>query len=204
MRILITGTTSGIGLALSQSLSLEHEVITINRPEYDLSNINSIGSIDLSNIDVLINNAGHSHGGGLGLRTHQVDQWSSIVDVTLKAPILLTQNFIKQNTSGKIIFITSKAVEKALGGDCVYSASKAGLSYFIQCMRDELKDSKFKLVEVRPGRVKTNFAKNRKIHDLAQIDKFYENKQHILDTQMVEVIKHCIDNDIIETITVSK
>lgn len=204
MKIAITGTTSGIGLALSKSLSISNEVIGINKPEYDLSDINGLGSIDLSNVDVLINNAGHSHGGGVGLINHNSNDWIDIIAINLTAPVFLTQRFVQQNQSGKVIYITSKSIEKNIGGDSVYSASKSGLSTFIKCMRDEYANSNFKFVEIRPSRVKTEFAKNRRIHSQETIKNFYNERPHLDVCQVVTAIEHALQSDIFETITISK
>jgi short-subunit dehydrogenase len=125
MKIAITGTTSGLGLALRECLQINHDVFVIDKPTINLNSLSDLQTIDLSGIDILINNAGHSHGGGTGILTHDVQAWSDILDVNLRAPIYLTQKFIQQNLTGKIIFITSRAVESSMGGDSIYSASKA-------------------------------------------------------------------------------
>lgn len=195
MKIAITGTTSGIGAALLQSLSLCHEVVQLNRDSLALP-------INLSGVDILVNNAGHSLGGGVGLRGHE--NWSDIIETNLNLPILLTQNFIEQNSKGKIIYITSKSIEMDIGGDSVYSASKSGLSTFVKCMRHELKGSDFKLVEIRPGRVKTNFAKNRQIHSADVLETFYEQREYLDVSAIVNVVNFAINNDCVETITVEK
>jgi NADP-dependent 3-hydroxy acid dehydrogenase YdfG len=91
-----------------------------------------------------------------------------------------------------------------MGGDSIYSASKAGLTTFIQCMRDELKNSNYQLIEIRPGRIKTSFAKNRGIHDDQTIDSFYDTRQHMTVDEVVKVINSAIELDYIETITLTK
>jgi NADP-dependent 3-hydroxy acid dehydrogenase YdfG len=204
MKIAITGTTSGLGLALRECLQINHDVFVIDKPTINLNSLSDLQTIDLSGIDVLINNAGHSHGGGTGILTHDVEAWSDILDVNLRAPIYLTQKFIQQNLTGKIIFITSRAVESSMGGDSIYSASKAGLTTFIQCMRDELKNSNYQLIEIRPGRIKTSFAKNRGIHNDQTIDSFYDTRQHMTVDEVVKVINSAIELDYIETITLTK
>jgi len=204
MRIAITGTTSGLGMALKTTLSKQHEVLCIDKPYYNLSDLSVLNNIDLSNFDVLINNAGHAHGGGVGLVNHNSNDWVDIIAINLTAPVFLTQRFVQQNQSGKVIYITSKSIEKNIGGDSVYSASKSGLSTFIKCMRDEYADSKFKFVEIRPGRVKTEFAKNRRIHSQETIKNFYNERTHLDVCQVVTAIEHALQSDIFETITISK
>jgi NADP-dependent 3-hydroxy acid dehydrogenase YdfG len=199
MRIAITGTTSGLGAELKNILEKDNEVISINR-----DNFLNLDLLDLSSIDVLINNAGHSNGGGVGLKSHTQEQWQSIVEINFVVPILLTQKFINENSSGKIVFITSKTIEKNLGGDSVYSGSKAGLSTFISCMRDELKGSKYKLLEIRPGRIRTEFARNRNIHSKDIIENFYDNMAHMSVTEVANSIIFAINSDTIELLSLGR
>lgn len=203
MRIAITGTTSGIGLALKSELGKEHTIFDINRSDYDLNLISDLEKINLDGIDILINNAGHANGGGNLFATHKVDDYFRIIDTNLRAPIYLTQKFINQNTSGKVIFITSRCIEKNIGGDSVYSASKSGLSTFIDCLRDEL-SSEYKLIEIRAGRTKTNFPESRGIYTTEMIKSFYDLRSHLTVDQIVEVIKFAISNDNIEKFTINK
>jgi NADP-dependent 3-hydroxy acid dehydrogenase YdfG len=203
MRIAITGTTSGIGLALKSELCRDHTIVDINRLDYDLNLISDLEKINLSGIDILINNAGHANGGGNTFVTHKVDDYFRILDTNLRAPIYLTQKFINQNASGKVIFITSRCVEKNIGGDSVYAASKSGLSTFIDCLRDEL-SSEYKLIEIRPGRTKTNFPEARGIYTPEVIKSFYDSRMHLTVNHIVEVVKFAINNDTIEKFTINK
>tara|TARA_R110000868_G_scaffold404845_1_gene683486 strand:- start:38 stop:652 length:615 start_codon:yes stop_codon:yes gene_type:complete len=201
MKIAITGTTSGIGKALKDVLSFHHEIVCIDRSEFDLSTVENLSKIDLSGVDVLINNAGHANGGGRNFKNHKAEQWIDILDTNLKAPMFLTQTFINQNQSGKIIFITSQVVEMAMGGDVAYSASKAGISFFAQCLRKEVSPD-FNIVEIRAKRIKTDFPKNRKIHSNAVLASFYDTRTHITVDQVVDVIKTVLDTNIIEIVNI--
>ena len=201
MKIAITGTTSGVGKALKDALSISHTVISFDRPEFDLSNLKDLSKIDLTSIDVLINNAGHALGGGKDFKNHKLEQWIDILDTNLRAPMFLAQKFINQNTTGKIIFITSQVVEAAQGGDVAYSSRKAGLSFFAQCLRKEV-GTDFKIVEIRSRRIKTDFPKNRNIHTDTVLESFYDLRKHMTVEQVVGVIKNALDTDIIEVVNI--
>lgn len=201
MRIAITGTTSGLGKALYDALSPHHEVISINRPEFDLSKTEDVNRIDLTNVDILINNAGHALGGGRNFKNHKQDQWIAILETNLKAPMLLTQKFINQNTCGKIVFITSQVVESALGGDTAYSASKAGVSFFAQCLRKEI-SPEFSVLEIRSKRIRSNFPNNRKIHSTDVLDTFYDTRCCMQADQVAHLVRMVLDTNIVEVLNI--
>lgn len=194
----ISGTTSGLGKALKEILETTNTVISINREDFE-----NLNNLSLANVDVLINNAGHALGGGINFQTHSPDQWQSIIDHNMSAPIFLTQKFLNQNSKGTVIFITSISVEKAMGGDSVYTAAKSGLSAFIDCLREELKSTNFNLVEIRPGRMKTNFRKNRKIHQEEKQD-FYPDGGYMLPEEVAKVVIFAAENRCIDKITLIK
>lgn len=198
MKIVITGTTSGLGKELKELFENSHDVISLNRPD-----LTDLESIDLSGVDVLINNAGHSMGGGIGLVNQTLNQCSSVISTNLTLPILLTKKFLENNSTGMIVFITSKAVETFIGGDSVYSSAKTGLSAFINCMRDELAGSGVRLLEIRPGRIKTSFAKNRGIH-AGNAESFYENKIYMTTKEVADTIVFALQSGCIEKITMSR
>lgn len=199
MKIAITGASSGLGLAIKNYFNENHEILNISRPMYDFDNLSSLYEIDLAEVDVLIHNAGHGIGGGVGLHNHDFEQCKSIINVNLLAPVLLTQKFINQNNKGKIIFITSRSIEKDIGGDSVYSASKAGLSTFVKCLRDEIKNTDITLTEIRPGRINTNFTKNR-----GTIKNVDTNRPSLITNEVVDIINCVMCTDFVQTITISR
>lgn len=94
-------------------------------------------------IDVLINNASSYIGGVTIAETNETDIDEALA-VTLKAPIYLSKLYVelaRSQRSGKIIFISSTA---GLSGepDCglysIYSAAKAGLIRFAECLNEDI------------------------------------------------------------------
>ena len=107
MRIAITGSSSGIGRSVADYLESEgHEIKRVDRNELDLRYLDTVSRYDLSNQDVLINNAAmQDPNTNFKDTTKENIIWQ--LNVNLLAPILLTHSFINQNKKGIIINITS-------------------------------------------------------------------------------------------------
>jgi 3-oxoacyl-[acyl-carrier protein] reductase len=103
----------------------------------------TVGFDKFGHIDVLINNASGYTGGRTIAEMSKVDIDTELA-VTLRAPIYLSKLYVelaRSQRSGKIIFISSIA---GLPGepDCklhsVYSAAKAGLIRFAECLHEDI------------------------------------------------------------------
>ncbi len=186
---IVTGTSKGLGLSFVKELiSKGNFVFSISRSETpelkrlktskllvhydcDLTNqkklINTLDEIfdkilvSKFNSITLINNAGTINPiGNVGINSF--DLLSKSIDVNLKAPILISEFFIKEtqalNCSKYILNISSGAGRKPYAGWATYCASKAGLDLFTTCIGVEQLEEKHpvKVVSFAPGVVDTN------------------------------------------------
>ena len=159
LKIAITGTTSGIGCATADLLASKHTVWCINRPEYDLLDDDALDRIDLHDYDVLINNAGADYGRQPFLE-HDYKQWNQTVKINYIVPMYLTQKFMQQNSAGTIINVSSTGnLKTATNNSTVfYRGSKQALKHFTH--EANTTNSKFRVVDVEPGKTDTNFTQN--------------------------------------------
>jgi 3-hydroxy acid dehydrogenase/malonic semialdehyde reductase len=196
MKVAITGTTKGIGKATKEKLlNLGHEVLCINRDQWDLNNIEEVSKIDLTRVDVLINNAGHDIGMGLSFNKVQKTDIISQINVNLLSPMLLTHSFVNQNDKGTVINITSGSIHDLKKNMTTYYTTKSGLSKFTQAITKDLKDN-FRFVEVIPRRVRTSFFETSKAKHLQSTD-------FLIDAaEVAKVIITIIDNPYLSNITV--
>lgn len=175
-KALVTGATSGIGRGIVEYLvGSGYFVYAIGRDfckvEYD-ANTEKI-TLDLSqsrevekrlshikDISLLINCA------GFGLFTQHedipIDKISKMIDINLKAPIVLSKIFLKslKQYQGTIINITSIEATRSSKHSATYSATKSGLRAFGLALFEEVRKNGVKVVTINPDITKTNFFDN--------------------------------------------
>ena len=137
MKILITGTGSGVGERLHVSLSQSNDIIALARNNLDLSNIAAISEFTMPKIDMLINCAGTDIGGKIEFTKHNTNEVITIINTNLIAPMLLSQKALKLNTNCKIVNITSTNNIKYYPNNLTYSLTKKALETFTNMLRVE-------------------------------------------------------------------
>lgn len=179
--VLISGCSSGIGLALTREFAktghyvfataLELSAIEHLRNEnteilaLDVTNASSIADcvrkvIDKAGqIDILVNNAGYGLFGPVAELT--MEEIKAQFETNFFGVIALSQAVIPymiEKGSGKIVNISSVSgiVSTAFGGG--YCSSKAALNSISDVLRVELAPFGIKVTTIQPSSVKTNFA----------------------------------------------
>ena len=115
-------------------------------------------AFEFGEIHVLINNAGYHVRGPV--EAIASDELGKMIDVNLKAPIILSRlvvPYMREAGGGAIINVASLAGRVPVPGAATYSASKFGLRAFTFALGDELKDADIKLAAVSPGPIDTGF-----------------------------------------------
>jgi len=179
--ILITGTSQGIGHALTKLLLINgYRVIgtnttgidNINENNYksfslNLANFDSIAAfennfqLDNIKIDILINNAGI--GPDLDFDLPEETSFKKTFDVNVTGTTFFTEQMLQYlNIGGKIVNISSKmgSVDVCEKSDSVaYRMSKAALNMYTKILSNRL-EGKQLVASVHPGWVRTNIAKS--------------------------------------------
>ena len=169
--IVITGSSSGIGLNLKQYYrNLNNNVvgISLTNDDYcaDVSNKEALKPIfedikqKLGHIDILINCAGFGLSGAIELINE--DKIAKEYDVNVLGTVYSTQLALPlMSENGKIINISSACALFPLPFRSFYCSSKAAVSMFSDCLRMELSRTNIQSTAICPCDIKTNFTKNR-------------------------------------------
>jgi NAD(P)-dependent dehydrogenase (short-subunit alcohol dehydrogenase family) len=180
--MLITGTTSGVGLSLANHFAGRFKVIAVGRKEEKLTalfggNPNvATWRVDLSDpeavvraadgildrfgpIAYLINNAGVNIKGACDQISHEQFLYSQRVNVV--APLIILQKLLpgmKARNFGRVIHITSGAPFNCFPEYSAYSASKASLNALTVTAAHECSQFNIKINLMSPGPVRSNMA----------------------------------------------
>jgi len=181
--VVVTGASSGVGAAAARRFAEEGaRVVLAARTAAALESVaKEIGdravviptdvsdpeqaralveraALEAGGIHVLVNNAGYNHRGAV--ESADPDELMRIVDVNLKAPILLSRLALPQllqQKQGNIVNVASIAGQIPLPHEATYSATKFGLRAFSMALAEELRDSSVRVSLVSPGPIDTGF-----------------------------------------------
>jgi Short-chain alcohol dehydrogenase of unknown specificity len=180
-RYLITGASRGIGRAIAEKLaandvqlllhgrdtvalaevcdSVNDRCARVVRLIHDLavpSGVSDlIDQVGKNPVDLLVNNAGIAIVKPFCEITSV--EWEQTVGVNITAPFMLIQHFAPHMQPGSsIVNILSIAAKTGFRNWSAYCMSKFALEGFTQCVREELRDRRIRVINIYPAATDTN------------------------------------------------
>jgi NADP-dependent 3-hydroxy acid dehydrogenase YdfG len=202
--IVITGASSGLGLAAARLLSAQGQRVVLgarrierlqqladelNRKERRALAVESDVTVRdqvehlvaaavqaFGRIDVMINNAGLMP--QAPLERLKVDEWERMIDVNLKGVlygIAAALPHMQRQMSGQIINVASIAAHKVMLNGAVYSATKYAVRALSEGLRQEVKPWNIRTTVVSPGAVDSELPASVTESDMAlRLNDFYQ------------------------------
>ena len=135
--------------------NLSFNVVDVSNYDQVNDTVNNI--IKISNIDILINNAGIT-GSTASVWEYDVEEWSKIININLMGTFncckCIVPNMIKNNY-GRIVNVASVAGKDGNANASAYSSSKAGVIALTKSLGKELADKNIAVNAVTPAGAKT-------------------------------------------------
>lgn len=200
---LVTGATSGIGLAVADAL-LEAglRVIYAGRSEHKLQEVttrdNSMAfalKLDVTEpdlaaqlrrklpdafreIDILVASAGSDVGGRKRFDQGDADDWASTIETNVTGLVRSCHAVIPgmlERGRGHIVTIGSIAGLYTYPGGSIYAPTKHAVHAFTDCLRKDYANEPIRITEILPGLVRTGFAEARHKGDADKAAEFYDS-----------------------------
>ncbi len=214
---LITGSTSGIGMAAARIFAREGiDLILCGRREDRLQQLSeelgqhvrvhslvfdvrenkavreAIDSLPepFVAIDILLNNAGNAHGMDT-IDKGSTEDWDAMIDINVKGLLYVSKAVIPgmvARGTGHIINIGSTAGKEVYPRGNVYCASKHAVDAINQAMRLDLNEHGIRVGAVNPGLVETEFSQVRFKGDTERARSVYRGYQPLLPEDIAEII----------------
>lgn len=216
-RALVTGATSGFGLAIARRFAAEgaHVVLTGRREDRlravaaELHAGHGVDAVPLvfdvrdraaveaalapwreSPLDVVVNNAGLA--AGLDpVQTADPDDWERMIDTNVKGLLWVTRAVLPAMVArqrGDVVNIGSIAGQQTYRGGSVYAATKYAVRAITEALRYDVLGTGVRVMNVAPGLAETEFSLVRFGGDEARAREVYRGLRPLLAEDVADAV----------------
>jgi len=185
---IVTGASSGIGRAIAETLGREGAHVFLagrtraamdeskkkieeagGRASVVIADLRDVSQVrglvdtavaDTGRLDIMVNNAGLSH--PAPILDGDPEEWRSMLETNILALLVGCQSAVKAmracGAEGHVVNISSIAAQRRDSG--VYGSTKHAVNAISATLRGELELDSIRVVNVMPGAIATNFARN--------------------------------------------
>jgi NADP-dependent 3-hydroxy acid dehydrogenase YdfG len=185
---IVTGASSGIGRAIAEALGgagahvylagRTQDAMDASRARIeaaggrgtavvlDVRDVRQVQALvdrairETGRLDIMVNNAGLSY--PAPITDGDPEEWRAMLETNVLALLVGSQAAVRAmrecGAEGHVVNISSIAAQRADSG--VYGATKHAVNCISSTLRRELEEDKIRVVNVMPGAVATNFARN--------------------------------------------
>ena len=217
--VLVTGASSGIGLATARRLADRgYRVVAAARRKDRLAALagefaGRVHALALdvrdhaavsaamdalpskfASIDVLVNNAGLGRGSG-PVQEGQIEDWMEMVDTNIKGLLNVLHAVLPGMAArkrGHIVNMSSIAATQAYPGSNVYGGTKGFVHVLSKNLRTDLAGSGIRVTDIQPGAVATEFTRVRLGGDDAHGTSVYQGYRALTGEDIAEVVEFAI------------
>jgi 3-hydroxy acid dehydrogenase/malonic semialdehyde reductase len=196
---LVTGATSGIGLACADALAARLGAALHPLP-LDVRDDDAVARgldglpASFATVDVLVNAAGLALGLEPAPRA-SLDDWERMIDTNCRALVRLTRHLLPGMVArdrGHVVNVGSVAGNWPYPGGNVYGATKAFVRQFSLNLRADLLGTQVRVTNVEPGMVETEFSVVRFHGDAARAGKVYAGMKPLDAADIADTVLWCV------------
>ncbi len=193
--VLLIGT-GGVGSNVQKQLVARgYHVNTLNSKQLDLNYPATVFDLDLSNVDILINCAGHTQGSYQGFLKNSIENQLSQINVNYTSNLFLLKHYANSRINGKYVWCSSNVLDEPRPFHSIYASTKAGSKMAIDLIRQEA--IHIDILEVKFGLVKTDFRHRNFCYTQPRdvVDKQYDDLNALDPVYVAEHMVNAIENN---------